>query len=64
MASKERLRELLEDAMADVAQAMSDSMTHQQRLLSVRQRCADVWELADLGDVPEYEAQVRAVKVS
>ena len=62
--SKERLRELLEDAMSDVAMAMADSVSYQQRLMGVRQRCADVWSLADLGDVPEFELQPRAVKVS
>ena len=62
--SKARMREVLEDAMADVAMAMTDSVSYQQRLLAVRQRCAEVWQMADLGDVPEYETQIRAVKVS
>lgn len=62
--SKERLREALEGAMEDVAMALGDSMTYQQRLLAVRQRCAEVWQMAELGDVPDFEAQVRVRKVS
>lgn len=62
--SKDRLREILEAAMEDVAMAMSEGTRSQHRLLEVRQACATVWQMADLGDVPEYETQVRAVKVS
>jgi hypothetical protein len=62
--SKDRLRELLEDSMADVAMLMADSVGYQQRLLEIRQRVSAVWELADLGEVPEFEVQSKAVKVS
>lgn len=63
--SKLRLRAVLEDAMGDVAMLMSDSVTYQQRLLEIRARCAEVWNMAELGDdLPEYEVKPRAVKVS
>lgn len=62
--SKDRLREQLEAAMEDVAMLLSDSVTYQERLKEVRSACAEVWKMADLGDVPEWETRVRAVKVS
>ena len=60
--SKAELRSVLEQAMEDVALLMGESMTCQQRLLEVRGLCADVWKMADLGDVPEFEPSVRVVK--
>jgi len=60
--SKAELRSVLEQAMEDVAMLMGDTMTCQRRLMEVRQLCADVWTMADLGDVPEYETSVRVVK--
>lgn len=62
--SKDRLREILEEAMEDVAMAMADSVSYQQRLLEIRAHCTEVWSLADLGDAPAFEMQARAVKVS
>lgn len=62
--SKERLREQLEAAMEDVAMAMSDMRTIEDRLREVRAAAAEVWKMADLGDVPEWEVRVKAVKVS
>lgn len=62
--SKDRIREVLEDAMTDVALAMADSVSYQQRLMEVRQRVAAVWQMADLGEVPEFETRVSARRVS
>lgn len=62
--SKDRMREVLEDAMTDVALAMADSVSYQQRLMEVRQRVAAVWQMADLGEVPEFETRVSARRVS
>lgn len=62
--SKERLREQLEAAMEDVAMAMSDMRSIEDRLREVRAATAEVWKMADLGDVPEWEVRVKAVKVS
>lgn len=62
--SKEALRAQLEGAMEDVALAMSESVSFQERLKEVRTAVAEVWKMADLGDVPEWEVRVKAVKVS
>lgn len=62
--SKERLREQLESAMEDVALLMSDTANYQDKLREVRAAVAEVWKMADLGDVPEWETRIRAVKVS
>lgn len=62
--TKEALRAQLEAAMEDVAMAMSDSISFQERLRSVRAATAEVWKMAELGEVPEWEMQVKAVKVS
>lgn len=59
---KERLRTVLEEAMEDVAFLMADGMSHQQRLLEIRQRCATVWKMADLGAVPEFEMTATVVR--
>lgn len=61
---KSRLREQLELAMEDVAMAMADSMSYQERLKTVRERCATVWKMADLGPVPEWELEVRPKRVA
>ncbi len=58
------MAEVLEEAMEDVALAMNDMRTMEERLRDVRARVASVWKMADLGEVPEWELQVRAVKVS
>lgn len=57
--SKERMREVLEEAMEDVAMLMADGMNYQQKLLELRQRCAEMWGMADLGEVPAFEPEVR-----
>jgi len=62
--SKERLREQLEASMEDVAMLMSDTVSYQERLKDVRASIAEVWKMADLGDVPEWEIRVTAVKAS
>lgn len=62
--SKEALRAQLEGAMEDVALAMSESVSFQERLKEVRTAVAEVWKMADLGEVPEWEVRVKAVKVS
>jgi hypothetical protein len=62
--SKDRLREQLEASMEDVAMLMSETVNFQERLREIRAATAEVWKMADLGDVPEWETQVRAVKVS
>lgn len=62
--SKDRLRAQLEAAMEDVAMAMSDMRTIEDRLREVRAATAEVWKMADLGEVPEWEYQRKAVKVS
>ncbi len=63
--SKERMREVLEEAMGDVAMLMSDSLGYQDRLNQIRRSCADLWKMADLGDdLPEWETRVAARKVS
>lgn len=59
--SRGRYREVLEQAMEDVAMAMADSVAYQQRLLEIRNRCAELWRMADLGDVPDYELMPRVV---
>lgn len=61
---RERLREVLEEAMEDVAMLMSDELSREARLKDVRSRIAKVWTMAELGDVPEWETQVRAKRVS
>lgn len=61
--SKERLREVLEEAMEDVAMLMSDNLQTTDRLREIRDRCAEVWKMADLGEVPEWEAEVRLRRV-
>ena len=63
-ASKDRLREVLEEAMEDVAMLMADTTNYQARLMEVRQRCAEVWAMGGLGEVPEYEVQAKARRVS
>lgn len=62
--SKDRLREQLEASMEDVAMAMTDLRTIEDRLREIRASCAEVWKMADLGDVPEWETTMKAVKVS
>lgn len=62
--SKEALRAQLEGAMEDVALAMSESVSFQERLKEVRTAVAEVWKMVDLGEVPEWEVRVKAVKVS
>ena len=44
--------------------AMSDMRTIEDRLREVRAATAEVWKMADLGEVPEWEYQRKAVKVS
>lgn len=61
--SKERLREQLESSMEDVAMLMSDTVAFQERLKEVRSAVAEVWKMADLGDVPEWEVRVKAQRV-
>lgn len=61
--SKDRLRQQLEASMEDVAMLMSDTVSYQERLKDVRASIAEVWKMADLGDVPEWEVRVKAVKV-
>ena len=61
--SKERLREQLEASMEDVAMAMTDMRSTEERLREIRASIAEVWKMADLGDVPEWEVRVKAVKV-
>jgi len=62
--SKERLRTHLEAAMEDVAMLTADTVDFQQRLREIRQACAEVWQMAELGDVPEWEMQPQIVRVS
>lgn len=62
--SKDRLREQLEASMEDVAMLMSDTVSFQDKLREVRASVAEVWKMADLGDVPEWETQIRARRVS
>mgnify|MGYP006921387093 CR=1 FL=1 len=62
--TKERLAEVLEEAMEDVAFAMNDMRSMEERLRDVRARVASVWKMADLGEVPEWELQVVTRKVS
>jgi hypothetical protein len=50
--------------MEDVAMAMTDSVSFQERLKEVRTAVAEVWKMADLGDVPEWEVRVKAQRVS
>lgn len=62
--TKSALREQLEGAMEDVAMLLADAATYQERLAQVRTACAEVWKMADLGAVPEWEVRAKAVKVS
>ena len=57
--SRTRLSQTLEDAMADIAMLMADNMNYQQKLMEVRQRCLEVWGMAELGEEPEFEMEVR-----
>ncbi len=65
---KLRLREVLEEAMEDVAMLMAADAEHQtttaEALIKVRQKVATVWRMADLGDVPEWEVRATVARVS
>lgn len=61
--SKARLREQLEAAFADVADLQAQAMRMQNGAVAARNNIAQVWELADLGDVPEFEIRATVARV-
>jgi hypothetical protein len=60
--TKARLREQLEAAFADIADLQAQAVRMQNKSMAARQSVASVWELADLGEVPEYEIRTAAVR--
>lgn len=64
---KDRLRQVLEQAMEDVALLMAADTEHRatqaEKLVEVRKSVATVWRMADLGDVPEWETRTTAQRV-
>lgn len=61
--TKERLQAQLEAANAEVAELYAVTLAMQNKLRVVRDTQDEIWKMADLGDVPEWEVRVRAVKV-
>lgn len=62
--SKDRLRLRLQEAMEDVALLMAARANEGTQLLEVRQTFVEIWEMAGLGEVPEYEIRTSVVKAS
>lgn len=61
---KAELRELLEEAFMDVAEALAGDYNRIQRGMSTQQKLGRIWKMADLGELPEYEPSFRVVRAS
>lgn len=59
---KAELKELLEEAFMDVAEALAGDYSRIQRGMSTQHKLGRIWTMAELGDLPEYEPSFRVVK--
>lgn len=62
-----RLKEILEQAMEDVATIMADEDRHRstqaERLMEVRRSVARTWKMAGFGEAPEFVRETNVKRV-
>lgn len=60
--SRTKLTQTLEDALMDIAMLEGDNAKRGEQLRDLRAHFLAIWEMAELGDKPEFETEVK-VKV-